>query len=222
MNLLPNKSQIDRVFFAIVFVAVAFSTVTVTNTAVAQGAQVRDPLLHAMETELAREKALLLLPGMQRPYFIEYRLDDMNTYEAVATYGALAREEANRQRIVRVTVRIGDYVFDSSSSKGEGTVELAPTDDNPEALRYALWIATDTAYKNALRAYAAKQAALKQFQSSQMEHAFAEAKPEVHIAPLVTMDLDRKEWKRRIIEASGLYATAPEVRASAAQVQYST
>jgi TldD protein len=173
MNLLPNKSQIDRVFFAIVFVAVAFSTVTVTNTAVAQGAQVRDPLLHAMETELAREKALLLLPGMQRPYFIEYRLDDMNTYEAVATYGALAREEANRQRIVRVTVRIGDYVFDSSSSKGEGTVELAPTDDNPEALRYALWVATDAAYKNALRAYSAKQAALKQFQSEQAQHDFA-------------------------------------------------
>jgi TldD protein len=222
MNLLPNKLQIGRVFFAILSATVLFSTYAVTNTAVAQTEQAKDPLLHAMQTELAREKTLLLLPGMQRPYFIEYRLDDMNTYEAVATYGALAREEANRQRIVRVTVRIGDYVFDSSSSKGEGTVELAPTDDNPEALRYALWVATDAAYKNALRAYSAKQAALKQFQSEQAQHDFAEAKPIVHISPVVTLDLDRDEWKRRIVEASGLFATDPQVRGFAEHVQYST
>ncbi len=83
-----------------------------------------------MQQELDREKALML-PGMQRPYFIEYRLDDINTYEAVANYGALTREESNHQRVVRVTVRIGDYATDSSSSRGDGTVELAPTDNNP-------------------------------------------------------------------------------------------
>ena len=36
------------------------------------------------------------------------------------------------------------------------------------------------------------------------------------------MQLDRDEWKRRIIEASGLYATAPEVRSFADAVQYSS
>lgn len=178
-------------------------------------------MLKAMQSELDREKASLVLPGMQRPYFIEYRLDDVATYEAVATYGALTREEANHQRVVRVDVRIGDYVMDSSSSRGDGAVELGPADNNPDALRYALWTATDTAYKNALRAYSAKQAALKQFQSAPTEHDFAHAKPLVHIAPLLTLDLDRNEWKKRIIAASGLYATDPEVRAWADHVQYS-
>lgn len=181
-----------------------------------------DPLLRAMQAELGREKALLVLPGMQRPYFIEYQLDDLNGYELVANYGALTREESNHQRVVRVTVRVGDYAVDSSSSHGDGASAFAPSDNNPEALKYALWIATDTAYKNALQAYAAKQAALKQFQAPRMELDFAEAKPAVHVDPLVSMDLDRKEWKRRIIEASGLFETAPEVRASAEQVQYST
>lgn len=178
-------------------------------------------MLRAMQTELDREKALLLLPGMQRPYFIEYRLDDVNTYESIANYGALTREEENHQRVVRVTVRIGDYAVDSSSSKGDGTIEIAPTDNNPEALRYALWTATDTAYKNALRAYSVKQAALKQFQSVQSHQDFAQAKPVVHIAPLVTLDLDRKQWKRRIVEVSGLFMTDPEVRSFAGDVQYS-
>jgi TldD protein len=223
MNLLPMKLQIRDVLSAAICATVLFSTATVTKPAGAQqSAANADPLLRAMQAELDREKALLLLPGMLRPYFIEYRMDDLDSYEAVANYGALTREEAGRQRIVRVTVRIGDYVSDNSTSKGDGTLELAPTDDNPEALRYALWVATDAAYKSALRAYSAKQAALKQFQSEQTQHDFAEAKPVVHIAPVVTLDLDRSEWKRRIVEASGLYATDPEVRSFAGQVQYST
>jgi TldD protein len=175
-----------------------------------------------MQAELDREKADLLLPGMQRPYFIEYRLDDVATYEAVANYGALAREESGHQRVVRVAVRIGDYKTDSSSSRGDGTAELASTDDNPQAIRYALWTATDDAYKNALRAYSAKQAALKRFEAPPTEDDFAHAKPVVHIGPVVALEIDRADWKRRIVEASGLYAADPEVRASAADIQYST
>jgi TldD protein len=159
---------------------------------------------------------------MQKPYFIEYRLDDIATYEAVANYGALTQEALNHQRVIRVTVRIGDYAMDNSSTRGDGAIELAPTDDNPLALQYALWTATDTAYKNALRAYSAKQAALKQFQSAQNQQDFAQAKPIVQVSPLVTLDLDRNEWKRRITEASGLYASDPEVRSFAESVQYST
>jgi predicted Zn-dependent protease len=222
MSLVHKKLQIGKSLSLALCAAALFSTMSVTNIASAESAsQVSDPLLHAMQQELDREKGLLL-PGMQRPYFIEYRLDDINTYEAVANYGALTREEPNHQRVIRVTVRIGDYVIDSSSSRGDGTIELAPTDNNPLALQYALWTATDTAYKNALRAYSAKQAALKQFQSAQAQHDFAQVKPVVQVSPLVTLDLDRNDWKRRIVEASGLFASDPDLRSFAEQVQYST
>jgi TldD protein len=173
-----------------------------------------------MQQELDREKGLLL-PGMQKPYFVEYRLDDIATYEAVANYGALTQEVSNHQRIIRVTVRVGDYAMDSSSTRGDGTVELAPTDDNPLALQYALWTATDTAYKSALRAYSAKQAALKQFQSSETHQDFAQVKPIVQVSPIVTLDLDRNDWKHRVVEASGLFASDPELRSFAEHVQYS-
>jgi len=221
MNSFHKKLQIPTFLTVTLWSAVLFSTVTVTNRAAAESSsQGNDPLLRAMQRELDREKALML-PGMQRPYFIEYRLDDINTYEAVANYGALTQEVSNHQRIVRVTVRIGDYAVDSSSTRGDGTIELAPTDDNPLALQYALWTATDTAYKNALRAFSAKQAALKQFQSVQTQPDFAQVKPVVQMSPLVALDLDRNEWKRRIIEASGLYASDPDLRSFAEQVQYS-
>jgi TldD protein len=222
MILFSTKLQITNLFAITVLCTTVFSTASVTNAVAADSpASTNDPLLHAMQAELNREKTLLL-PGMQKPYFIEYRMDDLTSYEAVANYGALTREESNHQRIVRVTVRIGDYAADSSSSRGDGTLELAPTDDNPEALRYALWIATDTAYKNALRAYSAKQAALKQFQSTQAQQDFAQVKPVVQVSPLVTLEIDRNDWRTRIIEASGLFASDPQVRPFAEHVQYST
>jgi TldD protein len=221
MNLVHKKLQIGKLLSTIVCSIVIFGTMTVTNSASAEAApQGNDPLLRAMQQELDREKDLLL-PGMQRPYFVEYRLDDIASYEAVANYGALTQEASNHQRVVRVTVRIGDYAIDSSSSRGDGSIELAPTDDNPLALQYALWTATDTAYKNALRAYSAKQAALKQFQSAQNQQDFAQTKPVVQVSPLAVLDLDRNEWKRRIIEASGLFASDPDLRAIATNVQYS-
>ncbi len=157
MNSVSKRLQIIKLASTVFFSVALLATIAVTNNAQAEATpQGSDPLLRAMQQELDREKGLLL-PGMQKPYFVEYRLDDIASYEAVANYGALTREESNHQRIVRVTVRIGDYAIDSSSSRGDGTLELAPTDDNPLALQYALWTATDAAYKNALRAYSAKQ-----------------------------------------------------------------
>lgn len=192
------------------------------GTAMAQGAQASDPLLRAMQQELTREREQLLLPGMQRPYFIEYRLEDIHSYELVANYGALTSEAENRQRVVRVEVRIGDYKVDSSSARGTGSLALAPGDDDPDALREALWTATDEAYKAALRNYAAKQAALKQFQNPPTADDFTPAKPVVEEEPLKELSLDRTAWKRRLVDASGLYTKDPEVRSFAAEVQYSS
>jgi TldD protein len=220
--MLPTRLQSKRFPAAIFAVCVLFSSSLVTYAAATPESPKDDPILRAMQAELDREQAQLLLPGMQRPYFIEYRLDDFDTYEAVANYGALIREDSAHQRVIRVTVRIGGYDADSSSTRGEGSVALAPTDNNPQAIRYSLWTATDEAYKNALRGYSAKQAALKRFEAVATEKDFAPAKAVVHIGPLVTMDLDRNDWKRRIVEASGLYASDPEVSATSANLQYST
>ena len=222
MKLLLFQLRIRRVISWIFASCILLGTYLVTYTTTAQDLQTDDPVLRAMRVELDREQAQLVLPGMQRPYFIQYRLDDVSTYDVVANFGALVREETGHQRIVRVTVRIGSYTTDSSGSRGDGTAVLGPTDNNPEAIRYCLWTATDEAYKIALRAYTTKQAALKQFESAPTAQDFAPAKAVTHIGPLVPLQIDRAEWKQRIVEASGLYANDPEVRASAANVQYSS
>ena len=211
--------QISRVRSAILLALLVPVTTSLSH---AQHTSDSDPILAAMQDELTREEAGLQLPGMQKPYFIEYRLDDIASYEAVANFGALTREENSRQRVVRVTLRIGSYTTDSSSARGDGSLALAPTDDNPQALRYALWIATDEAYKNALRQLSAKQATLKRFEQQSAVADFAAAKPVTHVEQLHTLQLDRDEWKRRLVEASGLYQSNPDVAAFSQDVQYST
>jgi len=215
-----NKSM--RINSALLAICLLFGTTSAAFAQPSQASAQSDPILRAMQDELAREQSQLVLPGMQRPYFIEYRIDDFATCNAVANFGALIRDEAEHRRILRVTVRIGSYTTDSSSSRGEGSVALTATDNNPQAIRYSLWSATDEAYKSALRAYSAKQAALKRFQTQPTAQDFSPASPTTHIGPLVTLDIDRAEWRRRIIEASGLYATAPELRDNSANVEYSS
>ena len=199
------------------FVAPALGSV-----ALAEAPPAADPILTAMQQELAREKSDLVIPGMLRPYFIQYRLEDIHTYDAIASYGALTRESENHQRVVRVEVRVGSEVSDSSSARGDGSLELAPGDGDPAALKYALWSATDDAYKNALRAYAAKQATLKNFQSAPTANDFTPAKAVTLIEPMATLTLDRDDWKHRLIEASGLFDTSPETRSFAEAVEYSS
>ena len=114
----------------------------------------KDPVLKAMLTELDRSMSQLQLPGFAKPFFIQYRIEGVDDFETKAEFGASEGSGRLRQRVARVTVRVGDYKTDSSGGRGDGSIELAGLDDDPIALRSALWQATDQAYKAALAAYA--------------------------------------------------------------------
>ena len=89
-------------------------------------------------------------------------------------------------RLVRATVRIGDYKMDSYFGRGgSGAVMAMPLGDDVMALRHALWLATDSAYKDAGEALAQKQAMLKQFTSTDPVDDFARAQPMQASLPLV-------------------------------------
>ncbi|MDR3454491.1 MAG: hypothetical protein P4L96_17115, partial [Rhodoferax sp.] len=125
----------------------------------------KDPVLKAMLTELDRSMTHLQLKDFQKPFFIQYRVEDIDDFETRAGFGATQGSGLNHARLARITVLVGDYKTDSSTPRGDGVAELAALDDDPVALRSALWAATDQAYKAALAAYAQKQAQLKQVQT---------------------------------------------------------
>ena len=213
MNISSGKAMMRGVA---VVLGVAMSLNVHAQTAAVQS----DPVLQAMQAEMERSKTLHLA-AMQVPYFIEYRVEDVAEYEASADYGALTRRESDHQRILRVTVRIGDYKTDNSTPRGSGTAQLADVDDDVTALRYGLWAATDEAYKNALRGYSAKQAELKGFQTPPTADDFSAAPAVVKIDPLVTLAIDEPLWEKRVAEASGWYASDAAVKGFSPEIQYS-
>jgi TldD protein len=125
----------------------------------------KDPLLKAMLEELDRSMSQLQLKGFEKPFFIQYKIEDVDDFNTKAEFGASEGSSHAHQRIARITVRVGDYKTDSSGGRGDGALELSTLDDDPIAIRSALWAGTDQAYKAALAAYAQKQAALKQVET---------------------------------------------------------
>lgn len=182
----------------------------------------KDPVLKAMLEELDRSMSQLQLPGFAKPFFIQYRIEEVEDFSTKAEFGADQGSQRTHERIARVTVRVGDYKTDSSGGRGDGALELAALDDDPIALRSALWSATDQAYKNALSAYAQKQAALKQVETPPQADDFSHEKPVVALAGPAKLALDQPAWSQRVAHASGLNRDDPAAGPDAGDVQYST
>jgi hypothetical protein len=116
---------------------------------------------------------------------------------------------------------VGDYKTDSSGGRGDGALQLSALDEDPIALRSALWTATDQAYKAALAAYAQKQAALKQVQTAPQADDFSKEKPVILLAEPGKLSVDEAEWTERAARASGLYRTDASVKDGQHDVEYS-
>lgn len=179
-----------------------------------------DPVLQAMRTEMDRSKAKLKLEEMAAPYYIDYRVTDLQDIVAEAAFGALRTEVHTRIRFLRVTVRVGDYKQDSFYREGSGSTEFMPLDDDLTALRHQIWLGTDQAYKTATRALAEKQAALKQFNVEQPVDDFAHADPVQSIAALAKLDVDPQPWYEMLKKASAVYKTDPQLEAIDARLQF--
>lgn len=182
----------------------------------------KDPVLKAMLIELDRSMSQLQLPGFAKPFFIQYRIEEVDDFETRAEFGASQGTNRAHQRIARVTVRVGDYKTDSSGARGDGALELAALDDDPIALRDSLWEATDQAYKAALAAYAQKQAELKDVQTPPQADDFSHEKPIVSLADPIALPVDESAWAERVARSSGLYRTDPAFVSSHPDIQYST
>jgi predicted Zn-dependent protease len=182
----------------------------------------KDPVFKAMLEELDRSMAHLQLPGFGKPFFIQYRIEDVDDFETRAAYGASTGSQHSHQRVARITVRVGDYKTDSSSARGDGALELASLDDDPIAMRSSLWSGTDQAYKAALSAIAQKQAELKQVQTPPQADDFSKEKPIVSIAERLKLSVNENAWIERTSRDSGLYRTDASVSATQLDVQYSS
>jgi len=179
-----------------------------------------DPVLQAMQQELERSQAQLKMENVPAPFYIEYRVVDSDNYEIQTEFGSTENERRARFRFGRVVVRVGDYHLDSFYELGMGEAVTMPLDDDTLALRHALWLATDSAYKSANEALTAKQGLYKRFAITQTVDDFAKEPPVQSLGPLAKLEFDPARWRTLLEAATGQYRDFPDVQTVSAGAQF--
>jgi hypothetical protein len=179
-----------------------------------------DPILRALQAELTRSKSQLKMDNVDAPFYIEYRVFDVEQFDASAAFGALRDQNRTRLRLLRAVVRLGDYKLDSFFNAGQGVSDILPLDNDELAIRHQVWLATDQAYKRASEAFSNKKAQLKQLNIDDPVDDFAKAQPVVSIGPVAKLDVDPPKWTKMLETATSVYRTDPQIQSFLANLNF--
>jgi PmbA/TldA metallopeptidase C-terminal domain len=179
-----------------------------------------DPILRALQAELTRSKAQLKMDNVDSPFYIEYRVFDVEQFDASAAFGSLREQNRTRLRLIRAVVRLGDYKVDSFFNAGQGVSDILPMDNDELAIRHQVWLATDQAYKRASEAFSNKKAMLKQLNVDQPVDDFAKAEPAVSIGPVAKLDVDPARWTKMLESATSVYRSDPQIQSFMASLNF--
>jgi hypothetical protein len=178
-----------------------------------------DTLLQAMHDEVVRSVSLKL-PNLEAPYFVEYVLDESDSFSVSAVMGAVLSKSRDRFRESEVHVRVGDYKFDNTNFAGGGgggsryDLETFPMDNDYPVFRRYLWLETDSVYKGAVEAISRKRAAMRNINQNEQLDDFAHAEAVHFLHPFQKLSLDESTWVTRVRNLSAIFTKYPEVKMS--------
>jgi TldD protein len=174
-----------------------------------------------MHDELERSRNRLQLEGVEKPFYIEYRLLDLDERSVTATFGTLVSSTATRSRFMDVNVRVGDYHLDSSNFISEdgfqgflGSAGQVGIDGDYNSLRQDLWLATDQAYKEAATQMSLKQAFLRSLTKPPEIDDFSQAPMLVKLDPRLQPDWTTRHWEDEARTASAVLRNFPQLYGS--------
>ncbi|HZV13494.1 MAG TPA: metallopeptidase TldD-related protein [Candidatus Kapabacteria bacterium] len=177
----------------------------------------------AMRDEMQRNVKNLHLDTIAAPYFITYSIDDGQELSVNATLGGLLDSTTQHSRLFDVDVRIGSPKFDNTNffSVGEGSglrfsggIEGTTLEDNYDALRRDLWIATDAAYKTAIEDLSKKKAAFENQTHTEDTIDFIETAPYTKDYPPDSFTFEKARWVKLVRSLSAIFEHYPEIQSS--------
>ena len=177
--------------------------------------QAQDKLLTIMEEEIQRE-----IEGFKEaeepPYYLDYRVNDVTDLMITASFGSLTRSQQEKSRVLTTNVRVGDYLLDNTHEISTPAFPyhggdygafnaVLPIEDDPIAIKQALWRATTSEYQNALENYKAVKNSVQKDKEIEKTADFSKEKASVYIEPAlpeVTELIDRKAWEQKVKSVS--------------------
>ena len=181
-----------------------------------------------MNDEMGRTLTNLKIDTLKPPYYVSYKISDGESHSIRASLGGIISvSNTPRYRSLNIQIRVGSRVFDNSNfvsygiygSSGvvyvsdEGTCSTTYENDY-DALRRDLWMATDAVYKRALAELSKKKAVLENVMRTDTTADFSFAKPFTTSADPAQITFDSELWKGRAKRLSALFKKYPEIQSS--------
>jgi len=192
--------------------------------AAAQSAPV-DPIQRALEDEVKRAMSVLTQKGNPAPYFLSYEVNEFKSAEITASLGALQYSNTDRQRLLDIEVRVGDYNFDNTHQirgqrGGGGEQQLSrpgsvsmPLDDDIDALKSVIWLETDRRYKSAVERFINVQAnrAVRVEEQDSSGDLSREKAEKSGLTTLKDAAIDMPGWEKKLKTYSAMFKGFPEL-----------
>ncbi len=175
----------------------------------------QSPLIKILTGELDRNFATLKDKGNPAPYFIGYSVTDRESDTLSASDGAISRQNHSRARLLDVTVRVGSPKFDNYRRVNGQIPNFTSTttialEDDPLAIRQAVWLATDQVYRSASQRLIQIQADEKlRAAATDGSDDFSAETPQVFFEQPPVLKFSAAEWVARLRRLSADFAKYP-------------
>ncbi|MDO8804671.1 MAG: metallopeptidase TldD-related protein [Elusimicrobiota bacterium] len=188
-----------------------------------------DKVFSAMKDELSRSMEKLNMDNLGKPYFLSYHVGDGHAFSVTAGFGAAEQLNSSDYRRLKVDLRTGSPKFDNShyapnvwegyNAETDWNISL---DDNYDALRFAVWAATDKAYKKALETLSKKKAFVESKNMAELYDDMTPQAPYELFRPFAIERLDEELWRENIRKVSAVFLKYPEVKYSSVRLRFNS
>jgi TldD protein len=175
----------------------------------------QSPLIKILTGELDRNFAALKDKGNPAPYFIGYSVTASESYILSASDGAISAQSHGRARLLDVTVRVGSPKFDNYRRVNGQIPNFSSTssialEDDPLAIRQAVWLNTDRVYRSASQRFVQIQADDKlRAAATDGSDDFSAETPQVFFEQPPPLKFNSAEWAARLRKLSAEFTKYP-------------
>lgn len=175
-----------------------------------------DLIFRVLRDERQRSLARLKLEKSGPPYYLEYTVTESESFQINGSFGAVTGRGGGKSRYCSIDLRVGDRTLDNTNfagaSSGGGT--SLTVDDDYDALRHELWLATDREYKSSIEELEKKKAFLQQNTVQDRPDDMTVEEPVVLIRPTVKLEVDRDKWSATVRKVSAVFRDFPKIQKS--------
>ena len=175
-------------------------------------------ILQALEEEMNRSLSDLKLDIFNPPFFLSYQVKDHQRVKIRATFGAILKSDRNRFRNLYVETRIGDVQSDSAATDlayfESANYFSLPIENDLDALKREIWLASDSIYKAAALNYLRKKG--RNIRKIDLENLndFSTGEKNIYIDTIEAEDQfleNIPHWEDRLRNASALFKEHKEI-----------